>query len=151
MLCENMLFAGLWYSSKKPEASLFLEPLYRELKILEKGIEVQIYTNNGFINTICRCLLLARTFDVPARSLVTETVQFNGKYGCIKCYQEGKCCKTKKGGNVWVCPYAVEDPKVHKGPTRVSETTQCCELLVSTWLLKRIPTNPSIHQTFYGP
>ena len=48
---------------KKPETSLFLQPLYRELKILEKGIEVQIYTNSGFINRICRCLLLAGTFD----------------------------------------------------------------------------------------
>ena len=27
----------------------------------------------------------------------------------------------------------------------------CCKLLVSTWLLKRIPPNLSIHQTFYGP
>ena len=81
-----MLFAGLWYSSRNLEASLFLETLYREpKKIFEKGIQVQIYTNSGFINRTCRCLLLAGTFDIPARSLVTETVQFNRKYGCIKC------------------------------------------------------------------
>ena len=55
---KNMLFAGLWYSCKKPVASLFLEPLYKKLKILEKGIEVQIYTNSGFIYIICRCILL---------------------------------------------------------------------------------------------
>ena len=43
---------------KKPVVSLFLEPLYKKLKILEKGIEVQIYTNSGFIYIICRCILL---------------------------------------------------------------------------------------------
>lgn len=30
---ENMLIAGLWYSSKKLKASLFSEPLYRELEL----------------------------------------------------------------------------------------------------------------------
>ena len=101
----------LRYSSKTPEASLFLEPLYNELKILEKGIELHIYTDSGFINRICGCILLPGTSNLAARSLLTETVKFNGKYGCVKCYQEGKSCKTEKGGNVWVYQYAVEDPK----------------------------------------
>ena len=55
-----------------------------------------------------------RNSDLPERSLVTETVQFNGKYGYIKYYQEGKGCKTAKGSNVWVYLYAVEDPKVRQ-------------------------------------
>ena len=38
-----------------------------------------------------------RNSDLPERSLVTETVQFNGKYGCIKYYQEGKGFKLQKG------------------------------------------------------
>ena len=116
---ENMLFSGLWYSSKKPEASLFSEPLYKELKILEKQIEVQIYADSGFINRICGCISLQGISDLPAWSLVTETVQFNGKYGCVKCYQEVKSCKTEKGFYVWVYPYAVEYPK---GPERTNRS-----------------------------
>ena len=38
-----------------------------------------------------------RNSDLPERSLGTETVQFNGKYGCIKYYQEGKGFKLQKG------------------------------------------------------
>ena len=116
---ENMLFTGLWYSSKKLEASLFFEPLYKERRTLEKGIEVQIYANVDFIKIICRLILLAGTFDLPAPSLVTDTVQCNGKYDCIKYYQEGKSCKTEKTGNVWVYQYAVEDPK---GPQRTNKS-----------------------------
>ena len=56
----------LRYSSKTPEASLFLEPLYNELKILEKGIELHIYTDSGFINRICGCILHPGSSDLPA-------------------------------------------------------------------------------------
>ena len=34
-----MIFAGMSYSTKKPDPTIFLEPLYHELKILEKRCE----------------------------------------------------------------------------------------------------------------
>ena len=116
---ENMIFAGMWYGTMKPEPSIFLEPLYRELKTLENGVTLKVRLNdNRYGLKLVRAFLIAGTFDLPARSLVAGTIQFNGKYGCIKCYQEGESYKTVKGGHVWTYPFNVLNPK---GPLRVHE------------------------------
>ena len=44
---ENMVFAGIWYGTRKPEPTLFLEPLYREFEIMKKGILVDIPTETS--------------------------------------------------------------------------------------------------------
>ena len=49
---------------------------------------------------IVKAILIAETFDLPARCLVSDTVQFSEKYGCIKCFQTGEICTTAKGGHV---------------------------------------------------
>ena len=118
---ENIIFAGIWYSSKKPEAALFLEPLYKELKLLKEGIKVNIPTadTDTYSSKLIKAILIAGTFDLPARCLISGSVQFNGKYGCIKCLQQGESHKTKKGGNVWIYPFNIEDPK---GPIRKEES-----------------------------
>ena len=117
---ENMLFAGIWYSSKNPEASLFLEPLYKELKLLRNGVTVKVPISKGsHISRLVKAILIAGTFNLPARCLVSSTVQFNGKYGCIKCFQIGESCTTAKGGHVWVYPFNNENPK---GPLRDHES-----------------------------
>ena len=99
---ENIIFAGIRYSSKKPEAALFLEPLYKELKLLKEGIKVNIPAANTdtYFSKLIKAILIAGNFDLPARCLISVTVQFNGKYGCIKCLQQGESRKTEKGGNV---------------------------------------------------
>ena len=97
----NIIFAGMWYSTKKPDPSIFLELLYRELKILEKDANVIVPLDGiGLVPKVIKVILIAGTFDLPARCLVSDTPQFNGRHGCIKCYQEGESCKTAKGGNV---------------------------------------------------
>ena len=118
---ENIIFAGIWYSSKKPEAALFLEPLYKELKLLKEGIKVNIPTadTDTYSSKLIKAILIAGTFDLPARCLISGSVQFNGKYGCIKCLQQGESHKTEKGGNVWIYPFNIEDPK---GPIRKEES-----------------------------
>lgn len=35
---EKIVFAGIWYGTRKPETTLFLEALYREFEFMEKGI-----------------------------------------------------------------------------------------------------------------
>ena len=42
-----MVFAGIWYGTRKPEPTLFLEPLYREFEIMEKEILVDIPTETS--------------------------------------------------------------------------------------------------------
>ena len=97
----NIIFAGMWYSTKKPDPSIFLELLYRELKILEKDANVIVPLDGiGLVPKVIKVILIAGTFNLPARCLVSDTTQFNGRHGCIKCYQEEESCKTAKGGNV---------------------------------------------------
>ena len=92
-----MVFAGMWYGTIKSEPSIFLEPLYHELKTLENGVTLKVRLNDSKHGSkLVRVFLIAGTFDLPARSLVTGTIQFNGKYGCIKCYQEGGSTKQSK-------------------------------------------------------
>ena len=82
----------------------FLEPLYKELKILRDGVTVNI-------SKLVKAILIAEPFDLPARCLVSGTIQFNGKHGCIKCLQTGESCTAAKGGYIWVYPFSNENPK----------------------------------------
>lgn len=52
-----MIFKGMWYSTKKLEPSIFLEPLYRELKILEKFVNVIVPLDGiGLVQKVIRQL-----------------------------------------------------------------------------------------------
>ena len=37
-----------------------------------------------------KVMLLQCSVDLPARAMVSNTKQFNGKYGCLYCYHPGK-------------------------------------------------------------
>ena len=65
----------------------------------------------GIAPKVIKAILIAGTFDLPAHCLVSGTTQFSQRHGCIKGNQEGKSCKTAKGGNVWICPYKTSKPK----------------------------------------
>ena len=56
---------------------------------------------------------------MPARCLISGTVQFNEKYGCMKCLQQEDIHKAEKCGAVWIDPFNSEDPK---GPIRQKES-----------------------------
>ena len=72
-----------------------MEPLHHELKTLENGVTLKVILNdNKYSSKLVRAFLIAGTFDLPSRSLVAGTIQFTGKYGSIKCYQEGGSYKT---------------------------------------------------------
>ncbi|CAF0919879.1 unnamed protein product [Brachionus calyciflorus] len=94
---KNVIIAGLWVSKEKPVFEEFLKPIVEELKILEKGIffegdMINIFLTNG-------------VFDKPARAAILNTIQFNGKFGCIKCYQPGKNIPSSKNGTIHVYPF----------------------------------------------
>lgn len=63
-------------------------------------------------------LTIAATCDLPAKALVLNTVQFNGKYGCAKCEQPGQMVKTGEKGHVHAFPFQELDPK---GPFRTNK------------------------------
>jgi len=53
---------------------------------------------------VVRAILLSGIFDLPAKCIIQEMVQFNGRYGCSFCEDEGENFKTDGGGNVRVFP-----------------------------------------------
>lgn len=91
----------------------FLEPLVRTLNRLQDGITVK-FAGAQFPFT-CKLLTIAGTCDLPAKALVLNTVQFNGKFGCLKCEQPGQTVKTGEKGHVHAFPFQPDNPK---GPSR---------------------------------
>ena len=65
------------------------------------------------------CFLLAATADLPARSLLCNSVQYNGKFGCWKCSQPGETAPVRKG-HTHVFPFQ-KDPM---GPVRTAESVK---------------------------
>ena len=113
---ENMIFYGFWISSKKPLMWSFLKPMYDELQLLEKGIMVKDYEGNV---VKCQATILTCTCDLPAKCLVSNSVQFNGKYGCWYCLQPGETFKTGERGCCHIFPFQKHDPK---GPARTMKS-----------------------------
>lgn len=69
---ENMIFKGMWCSTKKLDPSTFSEALYRELKILEKFVNVIVPLDGiGLVPKIIKAIMIPGTFDLPARCLVS--------------------------------------------------------------------------------
>ena len=75
---SNMIFAGLWFGSTKPNMLTYFKPFHSSLRQLEtEGIKVESPEAGNFIS---RAILLAGTCELPAKCLVCNTVQFNGFY-----------------------------------------------------------------------
>ena len=45
-------------------------------------------------SVLCCAALIATTFDLPAKALVMNTVQYNGYFGCSQCTQPGNYLTT---------------------------------------------------------
>ena len=88
---------------------LFLKPLFSELSNLAThGIQINSpFYQNPFVSKV---ILLAGTCDLPAKCLVLNTTQFNGKFGCNKCLQPGRSHLTSARGHTHVYPYSLNDP-----------------------------------------
>lgn len=103
------VFYGAWISSRKPQMWSFLKPLYEELAHLEsEGYE---FTDDNGDKFISKCVLLTCTCDLPARALVYNSIQFNGKYSCWYCLEQGETCKLDTGGSCHVFPFNRDNPK----------------------------------------
>jgi len=83
---ENLILAGVWQGSIKPDLDYIL------MKVLEKindlyNISVQSQHFDG-TKTIKAKLPLA-VLDLPARASATKFIQFNGYYSCLYCHVQG--------------------------------------------------------------
>lgn len=117
-LKENIIYYGLWISSRKPIMWSYLKPFHKELCELEDGVYVKDCNDTPFC---WRATVLNCVCDLPARCMMSNNTQFNGAYGCWFCLQPGETYTTNKGGHVHIFPYQKEDPK---GPQRTPENLQ---------------------------
>ena len=85
---ENILLVALWFGDKKPVPNLFLEPLKETLLDLYKGIDFYMKDLNSYVTV--RGLILCGTADLPANALFLLMNQYNGRFGCQVCVQEGR-------------------------------------------------------------
>ena len=114
---ENVILAGLWFGELKPNMSIFLKPVFNELMKLEQhGIEVksQLY----IYPFISKVVVLAGTCDLPAKCLVLNSIQFNGKFGCLKCLQPGVTFHIAARRHTHVYPFCCNDPNGPKHSKR---------------------------------
>ncbi|KAJ8313371.1 hypothetical protein KUTeg_009075 [Tegillarca granosa] len=73
---------------------------------IKRGVCPNVSCRKDLIdNTVSHFIEGGGAADLPARSLVCNSVQFNGKYGCSKCLQAGETCKTSARGHVHIFPF----------------------------------------------
>jgi len=79
----NVFIVGLYWGKEKPQCSnLYLRSMVDELKSLSlNGFKTEYGIKFVVLDTIC-C-------DLPARSFITRTKNFNGYYSCSRCVIEG--------------------------------------------------------------
>ena len=84
----HVLLVGLWFGNCKPVMNNFFEPLVNEMATLrEEGF---IWTRETSKEQICsKVKLLVGVCDSVARPTLQGLTQFNGKYGCSYCVDEG--------------------------------------------------------------
>ena len=64
---------------------------YSNLCVISICVGVEVTLNgDSHIHFRSQAVLLACTCDLPARALLTNMVQFNGYYACLRCTQKGK-------------------------------------------------------------
>ena len=114
---ENLIFAGLWFGPDKPHLMTYSRPFCISLRELQdKNTEVESPDVDD--KFACKVFLIAACCDLPAKCLLTNTVQFNSPCDCSKCLQAGISTWTSKGGHVHVYPF---DPNNPKGPERTHQ------------------------------
>lgn len=92
---ENVIVCGLWFGRDKPIMSdNFLKPFVSEMmELSSNGINWEngsAFTNTKVFPVLCSC-------DAPARALVQNFMQFNGKFGCGFCEHKGKHVEKGRG------------------------------------------------------
>ena len=86
MNAENLILAGVWQGPVKPPMKLIIGPVIEKLQQLHlHGITFQSPTGPK----VARAKLLMAVFDLPAKAMATNFVQYNGYYSCTYCLDKG--------------------------------------------------------------
>lgn len=86
MNAENLLLAGAWQGTVKPPMNVVLGQVVKSIQKLEvNGIPFQ--SPDGV--KLIRAKLLLAVFDLPAKAIATNFLQYNGYYSCTYCLDKG--------------------------------------------------------------
>ena len=113
---DNIILAGLWFGTRKPNMLTFLKPFVEGLSELHSGVEM--HSPDVSNNFLCKARLLCGTCDLPAKAMVFNMIQYNGYFGCTYCLQSGKQLATGERGTVHVYQYIQNNPA---GPKHTTE------------------------------
>ena len=81
-----LLLAGVWLGPVQPQMSLILQPVLDKIHSLyEKGTAKRTPVGRKCL----KAKLLCCVFDLPARAKSLNMMQWNGRYGCTYCLDEG--------------------------------------------------------------
>lgn len=88
MNVDYLLLAGVWLGPGKPSnISVFLQPVLDKVHHLyQEGLAIS--TPSG--PRVLKARLLCAIFDLPAKAMALNSLQYNGKYGCANCLDHGK-------------------------------------------------------------
>lgn len=88
MNAENLILAGVWQGTAKPPMKAILRKVLEKIDHLyTEGICVRSSHYKGVKNI--KAKLLIAVFDLPARAIATNFLQFNGCFSCLYCHDEG--------------------------------------------------------------
>ncbi len=84
---DNLIVAALWFGPTKPNMDILFQPILKSISSLRRdGISLQSFRSQV---AVLRPMVVMGVFDLPAKATATNTKQFNGKYGCFYCTDEG--------------------------------------------------------------
>ncbi len=84
MDADYLLLGGIWLGPAKPDMKTILQPVISKIE----SLKVSLKTCQG--EKQLRAKLLLSVFDLPARAAAVNMMQYNGRYGCLYCLDEGK-------------------------------------------------------------
>ena len=108
---ENVILGGLWFGETKPNMLTFLKPFTESISDLKiNGVEV--YSPDIQQGFKCHAMLLCGTCDLPAKAMVYNVKQYNGKHGCSTEW------RTNFTRIRWICSYL----PIHSGKSNWTGT-----------------------------
>lgn len=88
LLKENILLAGIWVSSNKPDPNVFLRPFVASLKkFKEVGFELNV---SGAGPKLIKGIVIAGTCDLPAKAKFMRMNAHSGYFSCSRCEIPGE-------------------------------------------------------------
>ncbi|XP_055598352.1 uncharacterized protein LOC129747948 [Uranotaenia lowii] len=85
---NNLILTGIWLSQGEPYIPLFFKDFSEEARVLGNGVLMNGVWTKLYVVQCCA--------DSVARPKLQNVKQYNGKYGCSYCLQEGTVLKGSK-------------------------------------------------------